>query len=319
VQECTGSPKTCTPLWSASIPGDFGLGRLTATDDVVYKHVQDCSGGCGNGVSPLGAVWGFDAHGVENCGGTPKTCGPIWIGNSNNEIDFGDAAPTVASGKVYLDISGPFAEVSIFDASGVTNCTGTLPKMCTEIASIAPAALDAWETPVVGGRLFVNAAAGSSSDPLSLSAFNANGGSTPLWTSNVAVNRGPAAVADGRVFVVRNDANRLLLLAFDAAGVHGCSGVPKTCTPLWTGLAGGSVGYTTQADILVAGGVVIVSMSDRVLLFDASGHQGCSGTPALCNPLNHLAGGETIAGHPIVVWNRVFVPAQTELFALRTP
>ena len=54
----------------------------------------------------------------------------------------------------------------------------------------------------------------------------------PLWTAPAGpgVDTSPA-VAGGVVYAGSVDHK---LYAFDAAGVQGCSGAPKTCAPLWT-------------------------------------------------------------------------------------
>ena len=74
-----------------------------------------------------------------------------------------------------------------------------------------------------------------------------------------------------------------VLSAFDAAGVTGCSGAPKTCTPLWT--AEPVEGGVSAGHRFVVDGVLYV-ISGRVLAaYDASGTTGCSGTPKTCEPL----------------------------------
>src|SRR4051794_19454882 len=84
---------------------------------------------------------------------------------------------------------------------------------------------------------------------------NAHSGSTPdnaITTANVAdlaqawtgatagVVYSSPAVAGGVAYVGSQDHK---FYAFDAAGTTGCSGTPKTCTPLWTGGNGRSVVY----------------------------------------------------------------------------
>ena len=59
------------------------------------------------------------------------------------------------------------------------------------------------------------------------------------------------AVVNGIVYVGSQDGK---LYAYDAAGSTGCSGSPKTCSPLWTVETGGSV-YSSPA---IANGVVYV-------------------------------------------------------------
>src|SRR5262249_57641177 len=72
------------------------------------------------------------------------------------------------------------------------------------------------------------------------------------------------------------------LYAGGGAGGTGCSGTPKTCTPLWTGTTG-SITYSSPA---VVGGVVYVAGTDgKLYAFSANGTTGCSGTPKTCTPL----------------------------------
>src|SRR5581483_4045803 len=94
------------------------------------------------------------------------------------------------------------------------------------------------------------------------------------------------------------------LYAFDAAGVTGCSGSPKTCAPLWTAATGGYV-WSSPA---VAGGVVYVGSSDlKLYAFDAAGVTGCSGSPKTCAPLWTAATGGYVFSSPAVAGGVVYV------------
>jgi hypothetical protein len=100
------------------------------------------------------------------------------------------------------------------------------------------------------------------------------------WTATTgnAIYSSPA-VANGVVYVGSNDHK---LYAFDAAGVTGCSGSPKTCLPLWTGSTTDII-FSSPA---VANGVVYIGSDDNKLYaFDAAGITGCSGSPKTCTPL----------------------------------
>jgi outer membrane protein assembly factor BamB len=96
------------------------------------------------------------------------------------------------------------------------------------------------------------------------------------WTGPVASSDLQPIVANDVVYAA-STGFPFLVAAFDAKGVAGCSGAPKTCTPLWTG----SIGVSSLA---VARGTLFVA-SDRLAAFDAAGVQGCSGTPKTCTPL----------------------------------
>jgi hypothetical protein len=134
----------------------------------------------------------FDAGGVTNCSGTPTTCSPLWTGALNGapSTDYG-SSPAVANGIVYAPRGGA---LQAFDADGVTNCSGT-PKTCT-----------------------------------------------PLWSYNVAVAGASPSVADGLLFIGSDTGSSSAgfnFMAFDANGVTNCSGTPKVCNPLWTGVTTG--------------------------------------------------------------------------------
>jgi outer membrane protein assembly factor BamB len=106
---CSGTPTTCSPLWTAAT-GDAVYSSPAVANGVVYVGVEGPSGG---------ALDAFDASGVENCTGTPKTCSPLWTGPTPLGIE---SSPAVANGIVYVGESQLYA----FDAAGVTNCSGTV-------------------------------------------------------------------------------------------------------------------------------------------------------------------------------------------------
>jgi hypothetical protein len=70
------------------------------------------------------------------------------------------------------------------------------------------------------------------------------------------------------------------LAAYDAAGTTGCSGAPKTCTPLWTA-AGGLPTSAAVAD----GMLIAPNLAGGIAAYDAAGTTGCSGAPKICTPL----------------------------------
>jgi hypothetical protein len=59
---------------------------------------------------------------------------------------------------------------------------------------------------------------------------------------------------------------------FDAFGVQGCSGTPRTCQPQWT------------VDGNFAPDVVESTLYNRTTAYDADGVDGCSGVPKVCEP-----------------------------------
>ncbi|MBV8951698.1 MAG: PQQ-binding-like beta-propeller repeat protein [Actinobacteria bacterium] len=129
---CAGSPKTCTPLWTATTGG--GVGSPAVVNGVVYVGSSD------------GNVYAFDAAGgAATCSGTPKTCTPLWTATTGGGIVF--SSPAIENGIVYIGSGDD--KLYAFDAAGSTNCSGT-PKTCTPLWS-APTGGPVESSPAPGG------------------------------------------------------------------------------------------------------------------------------------------------------------------------
>jgi outer membrane protein assembly factor BamB len=274
---CSGSPKTCSPLWTGEdggIPPNFGT--------------EFSSPAVANGVVYIGSLDGnldaFDAKGLGSpqCSSSPLVCSPLWTGATGSSVD---SSPTVVNGVVY--VASNDQNLYAFDAAGNTNCSGGPPtKTCNPL----------WTAPIGASTISSAAVANSvvyiGSEDHNLYAFDAAGNTncsgspktcTPLWTAPTGGNVDSSpAVVNGVVYVGADDHN---LHAFDAAGNTNCSGSPKTCAPLWTAPIGGiGVVFWSPA---VANGVVYVSSDEtkNLYAFDAAGNTNCSGTPKTCSPL----------------------------------
>jgi outer membrane protein assembly factor BamB len=235
---CSGTPKTCAPLWTGATPGGGISSSPAVTGGVVYVGSGD------------GNLYAFSAAGTTGCSGTPKTCAPLWTGNtSGGDIN---SAPAVAGGVVYVGSSGT-GKLYAFSATGTTGCSGT-PKTCAPLWTAATGNGISSAPAVAGGVAYVSSGDGN------LYAFSATGTTgcsgtpktcTPLWTAAGAGGQSSPAVANG---VVYNGAAGKVY-AFSAAGTTGCSGTPpsRTCTPLWTTATGGNTTYASPA---VANGMV---------------------------------------------------------------
>jgi outer membrane protein assembly factor BamB len=234
-------------------------------------------------------LYAFDAAGIDNCAGNPKTCEPLWTALTSDEVL---ATPTVANGVVYVGAEDH--TLYAFDAAGKTNCIGR-PRRCRPLWTATPGGADAGlafvsSPAVVNGVVFVGAA------DHNLYAYDADGVTNcrktpasagaktvcePLWTgaADDGLQSSPA-VANGVVYV---GAANGLLYAFDAQGARNCSGTPTTCQPLWVGATGSAGIFGAPA---VAGGAVYVdSFTGTLAAFDARGITNCSGTPTTCQPL----------------------------------
>ena len=270
---CAGTPKACPRLWSYS-PGGSQVtnGSPAVIENVVY--------GSWDG----GKLYAFDARGNTNCAGTPKTCGPLW--RTTQMGNTAPSSPQVANGVVYVNVFDT-GTLNAFDAAGITNCSG-VPKVCSPLWTAATGANVSGSPAIANGVAYVTSQDGS------LYAFDAAGATncsglpktcTPLWTAPTGhVLDAPPAVSGGIVYVAGG--GERVVYAFDATGSTDCSGVPKTCTPLWTAPTNGNT-YATPA---IAYGTVYIGsyggVGGNVLsAFDAQGITNCAGAPKVCSPL----------------------------------
>ena len=195
---CAGTPKTCAPLWTAPAPPrptgySNAFSGPAVANGLVYVGAAD------------GKLYAFDAAGNLNCGGTPRTCAPLWTAPAGDHI----TVPAVASGFVYVAANDQnnVGKVFVFDAAGITNCPGT-PKTCAPLWTGTLATNDFFlsdDPAVAGGVVYVG------SYNARLYAFDAAGNincggtprtCTPLW-SGVQYQEvaGSPAVVNGMVYV----------------------------------------------------------------------------------------------------------------------
>lgn len=246
-----------------------------------------------------GELHAFDATGSIGCSGTPRICDPVWKGTRAHFL----SPPAVSGGVVYV---GATKSLVAYDAAGQTNCDE--PTTYCEPLWTATTAASIDRAPVVV-RGVVYAASETT-----LYAFDASGRTncsgtpkacSPLWSASVAGNTGfeaaSPAVADGVLYMPSSDGN---LYAFDAAGTTQCTGVPKVCSPLWSGATGDAISYSPA----VAHGVVYVQSSDRRLYaFSAAGTTNCSQTLRTCTPLWTAEVDDGAASSPTLAYDRVYV------------
>jgi outer membrane protein assembly factor BamB len=288
VTGCSGTPATCTPLWTATTSGVIITSSPTVANGVVYVGSND------------GKLYAFDAAGVTGCSGSPKTCIPLWTATTGGGIN---SSPGVVNGVVYVGSND--GKLYAFDAAGVTGCSGT-PKTCTPLWTTAPNGSIYSAPAVVNGVAYVGSNAANG-----LTAFDAAGVTgcsgtpktcSPLWTGTTGGIETAPAVANGVVYVTSVDHK---LYAFDAAGVTGCSGTPTTCAPLWT-LATFTLISSSPA---VANGVVYFGSTgdDKLYAVDAAGITGCSGTPKTCSALWTGTTGGAIDTSPAVANGVVYL------------
>lgn len=270
---CSGSPRTCAPLWTYAVAQQgSSVSSPAVANGVLFLQLG----------YPTNTLFAFDATGQTNCSGTPRVCAPLWTAATGSET----SAPVVSNGTVYVASQHLFA----FDAAGQQNCSGS-PKTCQPLWMTADAS--AIGSPAVANG-FVYVASNI------LSAYDDDGDNNcsgvpvtcaPLWTADLGPhNLGQPAVANDRVYIGSYDSQPCghtscvtprALSVFDADGLANCSGTPKHCTPLWTTSVG------VDGPPAIAGGMIYApdSSNGRLYAFDANGTRSCSGSPPVCAPL----------------------------------
>lgn len=285
-----GNVATLSEAWTTN--HDTVLDNVVGQDPVVaggrlYVHTAN------------GFLSAYDADGIDNCGGSPKECQPVWKAQPG-----GGVSPAVVGGVVY-NVSG--GVLSAYDAAGTTGCSGS-PPTCQPLWTASVGDFLPHPPTVAGGILYVT---GNIFPDEVLFAFDAAGqeGCTgtptvcaPLWTARFGVDGdfngagSSPAVAKGRVYVPGGDHT---VYVFDAAGQQGCSGAPKECSALWTAtvplpcpsshspcdisvpaVANGMLYVTAEASDFATGERV-----GGLYAFDAAGTTLCGGSPTQCSPL----------------------------------
>ena len=91
VSGCSGAPKVCAPLWSATVGGNGSAppAAPAVANGVVYAGADD------------GTVRAFDATGTTGCAGTPKVCAPLWTTKVSGIV----GPLEVANGRLFVPTS----------------------------------------------------------------------------------------------------------------------------------------------------------------------------------------------------------------------
>ncbi len=255
---CSGAPRRCTPLWTATTGSpQGGLVRTPAVQNgLVYVTAID-------GSTARDVLYAFDAAGVRGCSGRPKVCRPRFSAVLG-EVGSSSAPTVVASGVVYVATDTANRKVMAFDAKGLEGCSSTT-RRCK-----------------------------------------------PLWTARLgSLTRGAygaVAAADGLVYAIAGEGD---VMAFDAAGKKGCSGVPKTCAPVWRASDTGAQ-WALSAPVVADGVLYLVSLYGVVSAYDARGASGCAGTPKVCAPLWTATVDHDSASSVAVAEGTVFVTSMSK-------
>jgi hypothetical protein len=246
---CSGSPVTCNPVWTAAVGGAGTIAQSspTVSGSMVYvaagyDFFAFNTAGCAaavclpawkaahnpaNGESPVsggstpavvgsvvyvGGFGGLYAYSAAGCGAA--TCSELWHGNASSGADTNSvtsSSPAVVGGVAFIGAGNNLDAFS-------TGCSGT----CQPLWSFSTGAEVDSSPAVANGRVYIGSAG-------KLYAVSTSG--SLLWTATTAVgDTSSPVVANGVVYIgaVHN------LLAFSGAGTIRCSGSPVTCSPLWS-------------------------------------------------------------------------------------
>ena len=175
---CSGTPKTCKPLWTATTRGAIESSPAVV-NGVVYIGSDDTK------------LYAFSAAGTTDCSGTRKRCKPLWTGTTGaTGGPIGYSSPAVANGMVYVGSGASGGgKLYAFSAAGTTNCSGT-PKTCKPLWTAVTDDASFWTSPAVAnGVVYIG------SELHTLYAFSAAGTTN---CSGIPDEDLQAAVARGR-------------------------------------------------------------------------------------------------------------------------
>lgn len=286
--DCGGTPRVCSPTWTATLPFE----NRTGTPPVVADGRVYVGGGIGTDA----VVLGFDAAGSQGCSGSPLVCTPVWKGTWNAAPLFTPRLDlAVADGRLYAStpdlssqLGAPPSITSVLDLSTHQGCSGSAPEVCTPRFS---ASTDRGGLPpvVVDGVLYLGSSTGAS-------AFDATGATNcsgtprtcqPLRTFGAPAAASSLAVSDGLVLIgnLQDHSGGAWVgnvYGFDANGVQGCSGSPAACLPRF-----GAPGTVAQFP-LFASGKLYTAIGDPTVgmtlsAADITGGSGCVGMLPFCS------------------------------------
>ncbi len=157
---CAGSPLVCQPKWTAM------LGALAEGDPPTVSNGKVLVVALGDALTGS-ALKAFDAAGVQDCGGSPVVCEPLFdvarasMAGVSNHLS---ATPglLIMSGWSVFPFNPPLLTQSLktFDLSGTTNCSGT-PKRCSPLSTSTVGSDIGISSPAVAfGRIALSDSAG---------------------------------------------------------------------------------------------------------------------------------------------------------------
>jgi len=299
---CGSGGSTCTPTWTAAIQNAT---TPSVANGLVYvgsrvgvpsaAKLFALAVGCASGGGTCTPVWSHLVPGGTETAITVSN-GAVYVGTGDNNVYAFKLNAGLAHGDWRSWHSDP-ANTG-FNPDETTISKGNVSNL--DIAwSANTGQIDSSSAPVVAnGVVYVAAWDGV------LHAYAAGcgaGGSpctSPLWTADLgsSVSNQPTVV-DGVVYVGTWDSQ---MLAFDAAGVIGCSGSPKVCTPLWRA----SLDNRIESAPAVTGGVVYISTFGGWLYAIAV---GCNSGGGTCTPLWRGAVSIFTSSSPAVAGGVVYV------------
>ena len=304
ILNCSGTPKTCAPLWTGGAGVNGVYSSPTIVDGTLYVGAYPY-------LDQYPGLFAFDAAGVTNCSTTtPKTCFPICTANTGTTY----SSPAVVDGTVY--VGGGDAKLSAFNASRSGACTGVLqtcPPLWTAAvdapAHSSPAVVDG--TVVVTARGSPAGAPARSTPSPRLRAPDARGRPRPVvpfgrqtWTRLVLTRRRESH----RVGCGASTVPARSLSASMSTGSPDAAELPSSASRCGRPAPSQRMNRATRHRHSVANNVVYLATAGGDLYaFDAHGVENCAGAPKTCAPLLTLPVGGPILSSPAIAGGRIYV------------
>lgn len=288
VDRCSGAPKTCHSQWTTTIAG---------APDILGTALF-----LGNAV--------FDSHGTNGCSGTPVVCSPIWIA-ADSGAPVGPAHPDQLHFTVQASVfhGSETARIVGHDVGDGATCPGVVRICPTKYSAAIYSGIAGAQFEIAGPVHKVLYATVSQPGGAGLQARDATDASGPLlWNGGLGIGGGGRpVVAGGVVFAQGATVSGRQVRAFDAAGITGCSGVPKVCAPLWS--TDDLATSVRESSLAVASGVLFRASGPSLRAYDGTGTLGCTGAPKICAPLWSAPVGGTTTSAPAVANGVVYIGA----------
>ena len=218
---CSGTPTTCAPLWTAQTGGPIQFSSPAIVDGTVFIGSLDHK------------LYAFDAAGKKECGGTQITSAPLWTATTDAPLFSHRWSPTASCTSCRpRERCPPTTRTARRIAPAVRRGAGRCGARI--LLPPRPMCRPRWRTALCSSPMPTDVCT-RSMPTAARTALALRRRATRLWTGAV---RGPDIAGSRQRGALRRNVRRRqsARLHVDARGDENCTGtrLPKTCQPLWT-------------------------------------------------------------------------------------